>query len=88
MTGVLELAKVHKGDFRITANQNLIVANVAEQNKAQIESIARQYGLIQDKKSQNCVKTQCLAYLCRLARWQWLKQNGCCQTLLVNLIKC
>lgn len=48
MTGVLELAKVHKGDFRITANQNLIVANVAEQDKAQIEAIARQYGLIQE----------------------------------------
>lgn len=25
-TGMAELAKVHKGDFRITANQNLIVA--------------------------------------------------------------
>jgi sulfite reductase (NADPH) hemoprotein beta-component len=29
LSGVLEIAKIHKGDFRITANQNLIVANVA-----------------------------------------------------------
>ncbi|QIM68589.1 assimilatory sulfite reductase (NADPH) hemoprotein subunit [Basfia succiniciproducens] len=46
MTGMLELAKVHKGDFRITANQNIIIANVAEEDKRQIEDIARQYGLI------------------------------------------
>lgn len=46
MTGMLELAKVHKGDFRITANQNIIIANVAEEDKQQIEDIARQYGLM------------------------------------------
>lgn len=51
MTGMLEIAKVHKGDFRITANQNIIIANVAEEDKAQIEAIARQYGLISDKVS-------------------------------------
>lgn len=45
-TGVRELAKVHHGDFRLTANQNLIVANVAEADKANIEAIARAHGLI------------------------------------------
>lgn len=30
-TGLRELAKVLKGDFRFTANQNLIIANVDEQ---------------------------------------------------------
>lgn len=45
-TGVRELAKVHQGDFRLTANQNLIVANVAEADKADIEAIARAHGLI------------------------------------------
>ena len=58
---MLELAKVHKGDFRITANQNIIIANVAEEDKAQIENIARQYGLIrpevtkQREYSMSCV---------------------------------
>ena len=51
LSGVLEIAKIHKGDFRITANQNLIVANVAEEDKAQIEQIARDYGLIRDDVS-------------------------------------
>ena len=60
-TGVAELAKVHKGDFRMTANQNLIVAGVAEEDKAEIESIARAHGLMDDgiskqrKDSMACV---------------------------------
>jgi Sulfite reductase, beta subunit (hemoprotein) len=32
-TGLAEIAKIHKGDFRLTANQNLIVAGVAEKSK-------------------------------------------------------
>ncbi len=36
-TGLLEIAKIHKGDFRITANQNLIIAGVPESEKAKIE---------------------------------------------------
>ncbi|TDQ58976.1 sulfite reductase (NADPH) beta subunit [Mesocricetibacter intestinalis] len=51
LTGMLEIAKVHKGDFRITANQNMIIANVAEQDKAQIEALARRYGLISHRVS-------------------------------------
>ncbi|MBP6562822.1 MAG: assimilatory sulfite reductase (NADPH) hemoprotein subunit [Neisseriaceae bacterium] len=45
-TGLRALAEVHQGDFRLTANQNLIVANVAEADKAAIEAIARAHGLI------------------------------------------
>ncbi|OSI10921.1 assimilatory sulfite reductase (NADPH) hemoprotein subunit [Neisseria zoodegmatis] len=47
-TGMREIAKVHKGDFRLTANQNLIVANIAPRDKAKIETIAREHGLISD----------------------------------------
>ncbi|MDO6447467.1 assimilatory sulfite reductase (NADPH) hemoprotein subunit [Colwellia sp. 1_MG-2023] len=60
-TGVAELAKVHKGDFRMTANQNLIVAGVALEDKAEIEKIARAHGLMDDgvskqrKDSMACV---------------------------------
>ena len=49
MTGMLEIAKIHKGDFRITANHNMVVANVHEEDKEQIEEIARRHGLISDK---------------------------------------
>ncbi|WP_275974921.1 assimilatory sulfite reductase (NADPH) hemoprotein subunit [Shewanella gaetbuli] len=45
-TGLREIAKVHKGDFRMTANQNMIIAGVAEQDKAEIEDLARKHGLL------------------------------------------
>lgn len=51
-TGIRKIAEIHKGDFRLTANQNLIVAYVPETDKAQIEQIARQYKLIDDNVTQ------------------------------------
>ncbi|MEQ5112035.1 assimilatory sulfite reductase (NADPH) hemoprotein subunit [Providencia vermicola] len=47
-TGVAEIARIHQGDFRLTANQNLIVAGVPESEKATIEAIARAHGLMSD----------------------------------------
>lgn len=51
-TGMREIAKVHQGDFRLTANQNLIIAGVSASDKAQIEQLARQYGLLEDSTSE------------------------------------
>ena len=45
MTGLREIAKVHEGDFRLTANQNLIIANVPEDQKEKIEALITLYGL-------------------------------------------
>ena len=50
-TGLVEIAKIHPDDFRLTANQNLIVAGVPAELKAQIDTIARQYGLLSDQLS-------------------------------------
>lgn len=47
-TGCAKIAQIHKGDFRLTANQNLIIAGVAAQDKAQIETLAKEHGLISD----------------------------------------
>lgn len=47
-TGLREIAKVHKGDFRMTANQNMIIAGVPESEKDRIEAMAREYGLLGD----------------------------------------
>ncbi|MGO1792559.1 MAG: assimilatory sulfite reductase (NADPH) hemoprotein subunit [Oceanisphaera sp.] len=60
-TGMREIAKVHQGDFRLTANQNLIIAGVPTEQKDQIEQLAREHGLIEDtvsdqrKSSMACV---------------------------------
>ncbi|KRG09469.1 sulfite reductase [Virgibacillus soli] len=45
MTGLREIAKVHTGDFRLTPNQNLIIGNISESLKPQIETLIQQYGL-------------------------------------------
>ncbi|MFD5851250.1 MULTISPECIES: assimilatory sulfite reductase (NADPH) hemoprotein subunit [Cytobacillus] len=44
-TALREIAKVHKGDFRLTANQNLIIGSVSTKDKAKIEAIINEYGL-------------------------------------------
>jgi sulfite reductase (NADPH) hemoprotein beta-component len=44
-TGMLEIAKIHKGDFRLTGNQNLLIGNVATEDKAQIDALVEQHGL-------------------------------------------
>lgn len=50
-TGCAEIAKVHLGDFRLTANQNLIVAGVPADQKQVIEDIAVKHGLIEKSTS-------------------------------------
>ena len=44
-TGLREIAKVHKGDFRLTSNQNLIIGAIAEADRPQIETLIHEYGL-------------------------------------------
>ncbi len=44
-TGLREIAKVHTGEFRITGNQNVMIANVSSQKKKKIEELIEQYGL-------------------------------------------
>lgn len=60
-TGCAEIAKIHQGDFRLTANQNLIIAGVPADQKQTIENIAIEHGLLkpdisnQRKDSMACV---------------------------------
>jgi sulfite reductase (NADPH) hemoprotein beta-component len=43
--GLAAIARVHKGDFRLTANQNLMIAQVPARQKAKIEKLLKQHGL-------------------------------------------
>jgi sulfite reductase (NADPH) hemoprotein beta-component len=45
LSGLRELAQVHAGDFRLTCNQNVIVANVAAHERARIDAIVHAHGL-------------------------------------------
>ncbi len=45
--GLRKIAEIHKGDFRLTGNQNLIIANIAASERKAIEAILSEYGLLE-----------------------------------------
>ena len=45
MTGLREIAKVHKGEFRLTPNQHLIISNISNEAKEMIAALMRTYKL-------------------------------------------
>jgi sulfite reductase (NADPH) hemoprotein beta-component len=44
-TGLREVAKVHKGEFRLTGNQHLILSNVADTDLPAIKELLKKYKL-------------------------------------------
>lgn len=44
-TGLREIAKVHKGEFRLTGNQHLILSGVADADLPQMKELMREYKL-------------------------------------------
>ncbi|EMD31710.1 hypothetical protein CERSUDRAFT_100176 [Gelatoporia subvermispora B] len=67
--GLREIAKVHKGTFRLTANQHLVVTDVATEDLPQIKDLLAQYKL--DNLSQSALRlssSACVAFpTCGLA---------------------
>jgi sulfite reductase (NADPH) hemoprotein beta-component len=45
LTGLREIARVHRGDFRLTPNQNLTIANVESNARPFIDALVVRYGL-------------------------------------------
>jgi len=45
-TAVREIAKIHQGTFILTGNQNLVIAQISESLKPTVESILKQYSVI------------------------------------------
>lgn len=48
-TALRKIAEIHTGDFRLTPNQNLVIASVDETKKPEIEAIIDEYGLTDGK---------------------------------------
>jgi sulfite reductase (NADPH) hemoprotein beta-component len=48
LQGLLKIADLHGGDFRMTATQNLVIAQVEETKKTEIEKLARENGLLRN----------------------------------------
>jgi len=45
LTGLREIARIHHGEFRLTPNQNLIVAGIPPEQRPRIEALVRAHGL-------------------------------------------
>jgi sulfite reductase (NADPH) hemoprotein beta-component len=50
MTGLREIAKVHKGRIRLTPNQNVIIAEIAPEDRPGIEALLNEHGLDDSNK--------------------------------------
>jgi sulfite reductase (NADPH) hemoprotein beta-component len=59
-TGLKEIAKIHTGDFRLTANQNVIIANVSAAQRPLIEKLVEQYQL-EDGRKRSALRLNALA---------------------------
>jgi sulfite reductase (NADPH) hemoprotein beta-component len=51
MTGLRRIAEIHTGEFRLTPNQNVIVANVEEDRKAGIDALVNEHGLNHERSA-------------------------------------
>ncbi len=45
-TALREVAKIHTGDFRLSANQNLVIGAISEESKPAIEKILQEAGIM------------------------------------------
>lgn len=48
-TALREIAEIHTGDFRLSPNQNLVIANVTPEKKDEIQAIIDKYSLTDGK---------------------------------------
>jgi sulfite reductase (NADPH) hemoprotein beta-component len=70
LSGLREIAKIHQGDFRLTPNQNLIIAGVAADQRDAIDLLVKQYGLgnYQSSSAMRLYALACVAFpTCTLA---------------------
>ena len=50
LLGLREIARIHRGHFRLTPNQNVVVADIAPTQKARIELLVSKHGLDLDRR--------------------------------------
>ncbi len=60
LTGLRELARIHNGDFRLTANQNLVVSGISDGARPAVERLLTAHG-IQQLQSISPLRQQALA---------------------------
>ena len=58
--GLRRIAEIHEGDFRLTGNQNLIIARVTPKHRPAIEALLDEYGLL-DSHEQSAMRLNSIA---------------------------
>jgi sulfite reductase (NADPH) hemoprotein beta-component len=69
-TGLREIAKISDGDFRLTGNQNVVLGNISDKKKVEIDKLLKQYNILpeQDKTPLRLHSMACVALnVCPLA---------------------
>ena len=61
LSALRQIAELHAGDFRLTANQNLIIANVSPERRAAIEQIAGDNALLAPRSGLRRNSMACVA---------------------------
>jgi sulfite reductase (NADPH) hemoprotein beta-component len=60
-TALRVLATVHDGEFRLTGNQNLVIASIAPEKRAAIEAILEKYGVLAATFRQTALRQNSIA---------------------------
>jgi len=61
MEGLRAIASVHQGDFRLTANQNLILANIPAAERGRISALLDEYGLGEGRAAPSLLRRNAMA---------------------------
>ncbi|MGN6438881.1 MAG: NADPH-dependent assimilatory sulfite reductase hemoprotein subunit, partial [Agriterribacter sp.] len=60
-TAFLEIAQTRKANFRFTCNQNVIVADVSEADKKEVDAILKKYGITEHTEKASVVRKDAIA---------------------------
>lgn len=61
LSGLREIAKVHEGEFRMTCNQNVIIAGVPAAQRARIDALVTQHGLDRENNAPTAIARSAVA---------------------------
>ncbi|MDE2407034.1 MAG: assimilatory sulfite reductase (NADPH) hemoprotein subunit [Xanthomonadaceae bacterium] len=61
LTGLREITRIHTGEFRLTCNQNVIIAGVPATQRAQIDALVAQYALDRENNAPSALARAAVA---------------------------
>ncbi len=78
LTGLREIAKIHQGEFRLSPNQNLVIAGVADSDRTRIDQLVVAHRLDDFRRSSPLSSTPWPALAFQPADCRWPKVSVIC----------